>query len=137
METEKKKIMSLNVIKFICALLVLYIHVPFSTDLYLYQMPTRVAVPMFFAISGFFWYKNHNYVQRSVRIATRYFFWVAITVLYELCKMGFSDTKEIILKYWKAIPNANEYMIGVLWFMITLFWGWQNICIKGLLTVNI
>lgn len=57
---KPNRIWSVSFVKLIAAMLVLYIHVPFSTDLYLYQMPTRPAVPIFFCLSGFFWGGGKN-----------------------------------------------------------------------------
>lgn len=64
--TSWKYFFSLDVAKFICALLVIIIHTrPFSVlsdiiDFYLVDVIARIAVPLFFAISGYlFFYGLH------------------------------------------------------------------------------
>lgn len=58
--TSWKYCFSLDVAKFVCALLVIIIHTrPFTglsdvIDFYLVDVIARIAVPLFFAISGYF-----------------------------------------------------------------------------------
>lgn len=42
--------------------------------------------------------------------------------MYEVQKYGMGNFKELLFRYIAAFPTANEYMIGVLWFLVTLFW---------------
>lgn len=55
---REKRYEGLDILKLICAFLVICIHVP--TSLRIYEnivVLSRVAVPIFFMITGFFWNK--------------------------------------------------------------------------------
>lgn len=65
--TSQRYFFSLDIAKFICALLVIIIHTrPFSEcsgiiDFYLGDVAVRIAVPLFFAISGYLFFSSLRY----------------------------------------------------------------------------
>ena len=64
--------LSIDIEKFICALLVITIHTrPFSgisdiLDFYLSDVIARIAVPLFFAISGYFFFRSLRYENGKI-----------------------------------------------------------------------
>lgn len=65
--TSQRCFFSLDIAKFICALLVIIIHTrPFAEcsgiiDFYLGDVAVRIAVPLFFAISGYLFFSSLCY----------------------------------------------------------------------------
>ena len=72
-----------DILKFLCALLVICIHVSFSEQLLVF---TRVAVPIFFIISGYFVRNHRKQIKRIlwlILIANAvYLVWLLITSAY-------------------------------------------------------
>lgn len=70
--TPRKYCFSLDVAKFVCALLVIIIHTrPFKNlsdiiDFYLVDVIARIAVPLFFAISGYLFFNNLRYQDGKI-----------------------------------------------------------------------
>lgn len=68
----RRQFFSIDVAKFVCALLVIIIHTsPFSgtsdiLDFYLSDVIARVAVPLFFAISGYFFFNSLSYKNGKI-----------------------------------------------------------------------
>lgn len=88
-KTTIKSYNGVDVFKFIAAILVILLHAnPFGLDTFpgqvLREVITPVAVPYFFCISGFFWYKNYvekgreNGKERINRTLKLYCYWSVI-----------------------------------------------------------
>lgn len=93
METTKKRLDSVDVAKFVLSIMIVTIHLsPFpSLDPYIMPM-LRVAVPLFFLISAFFFFGKYHaeitiegkigrlerYVKRNLQL---YFFWLIVLLL--------------------------------------------------------
>lgn len=79
----KERNYSVDTLKFICAVLVIFIHI--GTPYYNYPLPlTRIAVPCFFMISGYFIFTEPDNMQRRLLKSTRRMLWIFLwsTALY-------------------------------------------------------
>ena len=84
-------IISIDMMKIFCALLVVAIHVePFSFSFILDKalgVLTRIAVPFFFIASAFFYFQKpislKGYLKYAKRILLLYFIWIAVYILFE------------------------------------------------------
>ena len=97
----------IDLLKFLCALLVLMSHAsPFSAlgetaNIYIVNLSFRFAVPFFFISGGFFlfsdpfltWKKLLRYLQR---ILILYFFW---TVIYRLFHLPYTFSKDALFRF--------------------------------------
>lgn len=87
-----KRLYNIDSLKFLCAILVIFIHV--STPYQKYILPlTRCAVPCFFIISGYFIYsenklKLEEHIIRSIKKIFKIFIWS--TSLFALVKFLFA-----------------------------------------------
>lgn len=65
---EKRRLNNLDLIKFICAFLVICIHISYKDDIGHIVTPLcRIAVPIFFMITGFFYYKTSKKPLKQIR----------------------------------------------------------------------
>ena len=97
---QKKNYDAIDLMKWICACLVMYIHFsPVLTfapkiDLFISRGLTKIAVPFFFAVSGFFLIQKIERVQQNakkrrktlrdfcIRILLLYTIWFAVNIVY-------------------------------------------------------
>ncbi len=92
-QTNKKCIPSINLMRLICAFMVIAIHiVPFNDSNYkvkfiLIEVVPRIAVPFFFVVSGFFFSKNLEQNNKAIRyikkILFTYIIWSSIYFIYD------------------------------------------------------
>lgn len=135
----------ISIAKVVCALLVLYIHIPFYQGkyaLFLWKIPTMFAVPVFFSISGMLWGRGSKKVSYKViktRVFSnlaRYTMWLLFTVLYQILiyRMSFISAFH---RYFSVFFNANEYLIGMFWYVLVLVYCGIFICIYELVIERI
>ena len=102
---------SIDKLKFVCAFLVVCIHAPIPGVFGEYFMTlTRIAVPTFFMISGFFYEPRH--VQKLIR---RVFIYLLIgNIVYFLVHLGIKFLQGNVVTYIKdtfTMQNAINFMI--------------------------
>lgn len=149
----KKRIESLDVLKFILSFCIVSIHLPFpgmvgSIALALF----RVAVPLFFMISGYFCSGYNDVKMRKMLVKVLKLLLVGTglmilaNIIAILCKGGAPNE---IVAYIMGIPSSRKiadvllknvaYVSGPLWFLyayvyVLLFWWlckkvkWVTIC---------
>lgn len=104
MDKVKVKNSSIDIFRYICAIMVVAIHTnPFadinSTLAYLFtEIIPRIGVPFFFAVSGYFYIqkleKNEKpFFHYIKRLLTTYFIWSCLYFLIDFIKWGHSDIK--------------------------------------------
>lgn len=113
---------SLDVLKFLCSILVIFIHVNFASDInleinyYVVNGLSRIAVPIFFLLSGFYFYsmsdeKRLKWLLRNVRL---YLYW---SIVYSYFWFNMSP--------YGYIENAFYFFFGYyhLWFLPALVYA--------------
>ncbi len=112
---------SIDVLKLICALLVVFIHCeyPYKSEL----LPiTDVAVPLFFCISGYFVFGTKTYPKHIVRIVG-IFAWSALLYLTKTEFFHLLTTNQLWIPSLKAICNFvffNDVAFSYhLWYLPT------------------
>lgn len=110
---------SIDVLKLICALLVVFIHCeyPYKSEL----LPiTDVAVPLFFCISGYFVFGTKTYPKHIVRIVG-IFAWSALLYLTKTEVFHLLTTNQLWIPSLKAICNFiffNDVAFSIhLWYL--------------------
>lgn len=135
METNNRQY-NIDILRLICALLVVCIHCT-SYSLRQYILPiTRIAVPIFFIISGYFLYSNDNEqtklkIKRSIKKLTKiYTISLIIFLIYAFMDgLANNDSNAIKLGPWKIfifITNCSSPFFPYdfhLWFLIALIQG--------------
>ena len=152
--TSAKHIFSLDAAKFICALLVIIIHTrPFSKlfdiiDFYLVDVIARLAVPLFFAISGYLFFRGLRYqdgklsncsenrsklFQYLKRIVVIYIGWSVVYALFQLPQWYQSGWwgKQLIKDYAASFLLSGSYYH--LWYLLAMIYALP--CLYLLLTV--
>lgn len=130
---REKRYEGLDILKIICAFLVVCIHVP--TSLRIYEnivVLSRVAVPIFFMITGFFWNKvviEHQEKNQIVKIlkliVTSVVIYLAWIVIY-----GNLIGKNLIKNYEKVFTKElielvffNKFSLaGHLWYLFAILY---------------
>lgn len=84
-------------LKGLCALLVIFLHVPSSLQEY-YMPLTRCAVPVFFIISGYFLYGNNIVlkIKRQLKRISYILLWGSILYAFELLVLNHGSISSII-----------------------------------------
>lgn len=142
--TSKRYFFSLDVAKFICALLVIIIHTrPFSEcsgiiDFYLGDVAARIAVPLFFAISGYLFFSSLRYRNRKIcncpenriklwkylkKIVLIYIGWTVVYTLLQLPRWYQTG--------WWGKTLAKDFTVSFLfsgsyfhlWYLLALFYA--------------
>jgi serine/alanine racemase len=124
----------IDLMKFICAILVLFIHthplksISIFGDHYLVNTLCRMAVPFFFMASGFFFYrkilvqgfKTAILVRYIRRLLLVYLAWTVIYLPYDLIYslFKFPDTLRVVLIYLKSIIFTGSHVH--LWYLPAL-----------------
>ena len=131
-----KQYKSIDLAKFICALLIIILHTaPFSSyskalTFGIRNIVTVFAVPLFFAISGFLFFKKletvdvnerNKYVFNYLkRIVIMYLFWSAVYLIFVIIKwMRGGVTFYGVLEYVKDFFFEGSYQ--TIWFLPALF----------------
>lgn len=134
MENKLKRQSGLDVLKFLCAFLIVCIHIPFGfkgNDYF--TVLTRFAVPTFFMISGFFYPatiergKQAKQILKTVKLAVTsfavYFVWRIVYTLITkgdvlaVLKKGFSLEEILSLIFFN-----KTYFGGHLWYLNALIY---------------
>ena len=117
---HKKSVNGLYILKAICALFVVIIHIPILWKEYMSPI-VRIAVPCFFMVSGYFLYRNNRVIELS--ILKRWFIKIVVftvyLVLFYSCLLGNLDFS--IQKFVFSVFSAGA-VSGPLWYMSAL---WQ------------
>lgn len=127
-----KRLLSIDILRLIAALLVVYLHAdsPFS---YILLAPSRVAVPLFFAVSGFFFFSTtSNLMKQRAKKAIKKLSTYYILSLIFFCLVGFyecqasqdfSPFKMNITKIFNLIVRCSSPIMPYgfhLWFLVAL-----------------
>ncbi|MEG2740281.1 acyltransferase [Clostridium sp.] len=124
---NKKSYGMVNIIKLICAIMVVMIHTSalkdINTDLYVTTSLgiTRVAVPFFFIVSGYFNYKAYKDKLKWRELLKKYIKWYFMWILIEMITL-FPMTV-FILKEGIVFGIVRILMVGVsgsLWYVSAL-----------------
>ena len=129
MTKQTKTFHSLDLAKFIAALLVVLIHTaplgPYSAvaNFYTRDVLARIAVPLFFAISGFFFDRRATPGKTFWRIARLYLGWSAVYLLLQLpqwYRAGWWGP-HVILDYGLALVFQGSYYH--LWYLLATLYA--------------
>lgn len=152
--TSTKYFFSLDIAKFICALLVIIIHTrPVSQlsgiiDFYVVDVVARIAVPLFFAISGYLFFRGLRYQDGRLsncaenraqlfrylkRMVVIYVGWSIVYALFQLPQWYQSGWwgKQLIKDYVASFLLSGSYFH--LWYLLALIYAIP--CLYLLLTV--
>lgn len=133
----KQRNNSIDIFRYVCALMVVAIHAhPFSelganADFFFSMLLPRIAVPFFFATSGYFYVKkiesgeDHCFSRYLKRITTTYALWSAIYFILAFCKGGYLSLKQF------AVSSACGFFIKGSYYH---FWFFPALIISVCLT---
>lgn len=115
---------SLDLAKFIGALLVIVIHTsplaPYSpiADFYFRNVLARIAVPLFFSISGFLFSCKPTLRKTVLRLASLYLFWSAVYLIIQIPQWYASGWwgLHVILDYGVGLITKGTYFH--LWYLL-------------------
>ncbi len=121
MDNKSERIVNIDILKGICAYLVVIIHYYFPIKHSYVEAIARMAVPVFFMISGYYCVGEWEEVKRKVvRLLSIFLMGEVIYFiynLYEICMQwsqnGFSENNVISL-----IFNVEVFWVG--WFLLAL-----------------
>ena len=149
MQTERKEIHSLYALKAFCAIAVVLIHTDFYGKTYFIPL-TRLAVPLFYMISGYFLFAHG--APSGVKLRRTLWHILGITVLSTLVYLAYNYANSWLFAhehhrtvsymrlffprdFWTMLLLANPYN-GVLWYLtaymqaLLLLW----LCVRFRLT---
>lgn len=134
---EQNYYYSIDIAKFICAILVIAIHsAPFGSDALIlnYSLKhyiARIAVPFFFVASGFFYFKSNDYHDYNTTKAKKYLarlfflyaFWCLVYFPYHIdaCFKNSKGMVHGVLIYLKSFVFEGGHFH--LWYVISLFFA--------------
>ena len=113
----KQRNNSIDIFRYVCALMVVAIHAhPFcelgvNADFFFSTLLPRIAVPFFFAASGYFYIKKLEsgtercFSRYLKRIITTYALWIVIYFIFTFCKGGYSALK------WFAVSSVYNFFV--------------------------
>lgn len=113
----KQRNNSIDIFRYVCALMVVAIHAhPFcelgvNADFFFSTLLPRIAVPFFFAASGYFYIKKLEsgtercFSRYLKRIVTTYALWSVIYFIFTFCKGGYSALK------WFAVSSVYNFFV--------------------------
>lgn len=123
-----KRYNSIDLLKFLCAFMVIYIHANIKNQFgnYLYSF-CRIAVPIFFMISGYFLYNHESKISLKIKKNLKLLFFSEIFyIFFELIKIPFGKSSIMLivtsifdLKF--LLTNIGE-IGGHLWFIRALIY---------------
>ena len=131
---EKKYYPGIDLFKFLCAILVIMIHAnPFGEDTFpgmiLRQVICPIAVPFFFAASGFFLSFSSDPQKHIAKIIKSYLTWSAVYFPFVIVKWilgGSEGLSENLLNYIRSFIFEGSYQ--TIWFLNAL-WFASSICV--------
>lgn len=133
MNMVKKYYPGIDLFKFLCAILVIMLHAnPFGEDtlpgIILRQVITPIAVPFFFAASGFFLYLSSDPRKHIVKIIKSYLVWSAIYFPFVMVQWVFgSESLEAnLLNYIRRFIFEGSYQ--TIWFLNALWFASAIVC---------
>lgn len=131
---KNKELFAIDVFKFICAILVVIIHVsPFkelNEQLYFFlnNVCTRIAVPFFFVCTGYFIFRkfeiyniDYNKLKKvMIKMISLYFLWVIIYIPVQIYDFSQSNASEADIKKYlfQVFFNRGYYQF---WYLRALF----------------
>ncbi len=132
---DKSRNNSIDILKCLCAFLVICIHIPFPGELGKFVVTiTRIAVPIFFMISGFFW--ENTCLKKKEGKTIKKLLWLAIlgNVFYFIVNLifmnGFSNIERMfslksLIKFifFNSSPFSDHlwYLSAILYVTIIVF----------------
>lgn len=130
---------SIDIFRFICALMVIATHTDPLMDIspklgyILTQLVPRIAVPFFFAVSGYFYIQKLEmgekvFIKYIKRLLTTYIAWSLIYFLIDFCQWGYKNIKNyIVSSLYHFFVIGSHYH---LWFFVALI---CSVCIVTLM----
>lgn len=120
----------LDVLKLICSFLVVYIHQPFPGEVGGFVMPlTRVAVPIFFMITGFFYSQTREKGKEKSQIVkilklliVSHVLYFAFHILLNIQSLGDYLMRFTEGKLWFEFLCLNESPFQALWYLSALLY---------------
>ena len=111
---SNNRINNLDALKFVCSFLIVCIHVPFIWDNGIYISLTRIAVPAFFMITGFFYQQTvkRKHVKKQIVHILSLIFWS--NIFYFLEKFFFSFLKHntrMYIKGFLCLENLKNLLL--------------------------
>ena len=127
---QTKAIHVFDMVKFICALLVIAIHTaplePYSAiaDFYLCDVLARIAVPVFFGIAGFLFAQKLNLLRAIQRILLLYLGWSMVYLVIQIPQWYHSGWWgiHVIKDYLSALILKGSYYH--LWYLLATFYAY-------------
>ncbi len=128
-KTEQTRTMSIDLIKVLCFFLVVLIHVPFPGKIGgMFTAYARVAVPMYFALSGYFYSEKVDNIKKAVSYLRIYIVLnIMWSLIYEYMKhSSFEELAEYSklsfngLGFVKCILFGEAFGNEYLWFLHAL-----------------
>ncbi|MCM1458720.1 MAG: acyltransferase [Bacteroides sp.] len=138
-DTTKTRICSIDIFKYACAIMVVAIHAhPFSDvnkELgYIFtEIIPRIAVPFFFAVSGYFYIPKlendkNPFFPYFTRLLSTYFIWSIFYYFVAFIRNGHLDLKDFLIKsIYQFIVTGSHYHF---WFFPALIFA---VCFTTLL----
>lgn len=130
-EQLSQRYIGLDFLKLICSFLVIHIHMSSVGKQFLLPI-SRVAVPLFFMISGFFYTKLSckRKIYQLKKLAFLFIFSHVFYAVYDLLQLAFSGetilpyfSKFFALDFWVIFLVFNEALISVqLWYLSAVFY---------------
>jgi Uncharacterized protein conserved in bacteria len=150
MENTKKTYDSINVMRLICALLVITIHT--SALFSLGQVPgatlswviARIAVPFFFITAGYFFYEKHNkkgYLRKYLKRILIYY--IGFSLAYAVILFNFikqrNSSLELIIKdiLFDGISASLWYLPALILAMVIVALFLRRNWVKGLILLSV
>ena len=140
---NKKTVATLDLMKFIMALLVVGIHTePFGFNIWLdrgYGIITRACVPFFFITRGYlFFIKEKDPVKYLKRIFILYAVWSIVFLPFDLPLLSTMTPGEILVRYlWNGNGHGLWYLCGTLTGFIITYTLSRYLKPKTVLTIGI
>ena len=132
MESQNiKRFNGLDILKAICAFLVVFIHVPIQGFMKEYLVALcRIAVPIFFMITGYFWSNDLNKQKKQiVKIVKLIVFTILIYLVKEIivniCQgtfISFINQWFDIKRYFNLIVFNRTYLAYHMWYLVALLY---------------
>lgn len=125
---------SIDLIKFILSFVIVVLHnSPFESGMVIFPF-ARLAVPIFFIASGFFFFNKHNKSKQGtlkrmvVRNLQLYTFWLIAQIPVVVFYKGFYtlDFKSLVLQFLQSIFFGSTFKAS--WYITALIIGTSLIC---------
>lgn len=127
-----REIQGLQILKILCALLVVQIHEPSFLKGYLMPL-TRIAVPIFFMITGYFLLDFYGYITVSklkrtlYKVSKLYLIVAVVYILYRMIVLirhpELYASTFLNYRYWVHLFVTGKTPVGHLWYLVALIQG--------------